>query len=212
MPSHARMLELQDEYCADDLTWPRDEAERWTEEDAHAFFDSGGATLPSANGTDQATVATASSSAAAEPGGYLAPVCYEVTHSHVNVRAMPSVGGDNLGIKRQGATVLARARQGVWIRLAGEDDGWMMVDGHEVKMGLLMRVHATPAPPDSSWQITRAGGCAVHAEAGGGEAAGWLEEGATLTVTAESGGWAQIAMAWAGGSEAWIELDSCLAG
>ena len=70
------------------------------------------------------------------------------------------------------------------------------------------------------WPLTRLtapdvghlGGCAAYAEAGGGEAAGWLEEGATLNVVAESGGWAQVAMSWAGGSEAWIELDSCLAG
>ena len=208
------MLELQEDYLADDLKWPRD-AESWTEAEAHAFFDSGGLRVPDAGGADQATGAAAAASssvAAAEPGAYLAPVCYEVTHSHVNVRSTPSIAGANNGMMRRGATVLASSRQGAWIKLSGADGGWMMVDGLEAKMGQLMRVHATPAPPDTSWQITRAGGCAAHAEAGGGEPAGWLEEAATVDVIAESGGWVQVAMSWSGGSEAWIELDSCLAG
>ena len=209
------MLELQEEYLADDLTWPRDAAERWTEEEAHAFFDSGGLRVPGGGGADQATGAAAASTSGAstEPGAYLAPVCYEVIHSHVNVRSMPSVGGDHLGMRRRGATVLASARQGAWIHLTDADDGWMMVDGLEVKMGQLMRVHAAPVPSEfASWQITRAGGCAAYADAGGGETAGWLEEGSTANAIAESGGWAQVAMPWAGGSEAWIELDACLAG
>ena len=41
MPSEERMRELQDEYLADDISWPTD-ALQWSEAEAHTFFDSGG--------------------------------------------------------------------------------------------------------------------------------------------------------------------------
>ena len=216
MPSYERMLELEEEYLADDLSWSREAAECWTEEAAIAFFASGGLERP---GEQRPTGAGAAEPTPAEPvanapddsgPSYLAPVCYEVVHSYVHIRAAPSVSSASRGMKKRGESVLADLRQGAWIRLV-DNAGFMLLDGQEVKLGELMKLGETVAPPEARWQVTRPGGCATYAQPGADERTGWLAEAATADVAGESGGWVRVRQP-TDGADVWVELDAFLAG
>jgi len=79
------------------------------------------------------------------------PNDWEVVHERVAVREQPSTAAPLLGMRRKGEIVsVAHAREGLWLKLAGEE-GWMLAHGRELGLGQLVRpvdgpATTTPAP------------------------------------------------------------------
>ena len=64
---------------------------------------------------------------------------WEVVHERVAVREAPSTDAPLLGMRRKGAIIsVEHAREGLWLKLAGED-GWMLAHGRELGLGQLVR-------------------------------------------------------------------------
>ena len=67
------------------------------------------------------------------------PNDWEVVHERVAVREHPSTAAPLLGMRRRGAIVsVEHAREGLWLKLAGEE-GWMLAHGRELGLGQLVR-------------------------------------------------------------------------
>ena len=85
------------------------------------------------------------------------PNDWEVVHDRVAVREHPSTAAPLLGFRRKGAVVsVEHAREGLWLRLAGEA-GWMLAHGRELGLGMLVRpVDATTTPAPGARDTARA--------------------------------------------------------
>jgi hypothetical protein len=124
--SRADLEELQQEYFADDVPITA-EMFAWSGAAARAYFDSGGATLPSGP------------QAAAQPELLGA---WEVVHTRVVVRNEPSTSTPAVGVKTKGEVVHAVGSDGDWIDV---QEGWMLTDGKSVGLGQLL-VQKAAAP------------------------------------------------------------------
>merc|ERR1739848_475361 len=71
---------------------------------------------------------------------------WRVVHKpRVAIRGEPSTNGAIVGSKVTGAIVVAEKVEGKWIKLKGED-GWMLTDGTEVGLGMLLEAVVYDAP------------------------------------------------------------------
>mmetsp|Transcript_46652 Transcript_46652/g.77162 ORF Transcript_46652/g.77162 Transcript_46652/m.77162 type:complete len:309 (-) Transcript_46652:216-1142(-) len=152
---------------------------------------------------------------------FLAPICYEVVHTMVNIRESPSVDAKPLGVTHKGDKVLVSGRQGDWLMLSsmqatgGEafTSGWMLHNGASVglRKALLTR-YEEELPGGTSYQVTRSGTCEAYEEPGGvgvGRPLHSLQEGTNVEVVAECGHWVKLK---ASSGPRWVELDIFLAG
>ena len=82
---------------------------------------------------------------------------WEVVHERVAVREHPSTAAPLLGMRRRGAIVsVEHAREGLWLKLAGEE-GWMLAHGRDLGLGQLVRpVDATTPPAPGARDTARA--------------------------------------------------------
>ena len=68
-----------------------------------------------------------------------------IHHPHVAVRRSPSVTSEAVGRKQNGDIVRATRVMGDWIELEG-GQGWMLIDGSQVKLGILLEEFSNSRP------------------------------------------------------------------
>ena len=91
---------------------------------------------------------------------------WRVLHGRVAIRAGPSTRSAIIGVARAGSEVESCEQQNVWVRMApshapsnGKDSAWMLTDGREVGLGMLLERLQTVAKPVETqsrwdWRVT----------------------------------------------------------
>ena len=125
----SELEDLRAECFADDLDIPP-AAMQWGEERARNYFESAGES---------------------EKGPQ--PCMYEVIGKMVNVRATTSTSAEKLGQKLKGDLIAVDGRMSGWVRLVEKfgpvetQVGWLLIDGTELGVGMLLRHASGPMAP-----------------------------------------------------------------